>query len=111
MGVLYGAKEYCRLCVKAICDGIMSYKIRAGRNFRCKKKVCQKEIGFRVGTFFEGSHLSLKEVSSHSKPLSLFQLNIFDSRSLNSLIFGVWVLLESDIFNSKWQGMTVQPSG
>jgi hypothetical protein len=38
---------------------------RGGRTYpqwQCPKKNCRKEVGFLVGTFFEGGHFSLKEV-------------------------------------------------
>lgn len=51
---------------KCQCGGKMELRsVRAGRsyaNWRCSMSTCRKEIGFLKGTFFEGMHLSPKEV-------------------------------------------------
>ena len=64
--------------------------------FDVKRKFAEKKLDFVLARFFVGSHLSLKEVSRHSEPLDLVQLNIFDSRFSNLLISGVSILLESN---------------
>lgn len=49
------------------CGSTMSYKwnkIHKYPHWRCTRKVCRKEKGFLKGTFFEGTHLNLKEVLS-----------------------------------------------
>src|SRR4051812_3868542 len=41
-------------------------KIREGESYpkwQCPVKKCRKEVGFLVGVFFEGTHLTLKEVN------------------------------------------------
>uniref|UniRef100_A0A914QF24 ISXO2-like transposase domain-containing protein n=1 Tax=Panagrolaimus davidi TaxID=227884 RepID=A0A914QF24_9BILA len=60
------------------CGGKMSRKGYAGRKhgtFRCTSRDCRKEKGFLVGTFFEGTHLTVKEV---------FQLAYFWSQNLTA---------------------------
>src|SRR5689334_11777036 len=51
---------------KCECGSKMSLRIqKEGRNYqnwRCTTNKCRRECGFLVGTFFEGSHLSLKEI-------------------------------------------------
>ena len=48
------------------CESKMTLqKLESGKNYpiwRCGKKTCRKKIGFLNGTFFEGTHLKLKEV-------------------------------------------------
>lgn len=47
------------------CGGGMSYKWEKDRQYpswRCTRKICRKKRGFLVGTWFEGTHLTLKEV-------------------------------------------------
>lgn len=47
------------------CGGAMSYQWIAGRNYpkwRCVRKICRKSVGYLKGTWFEGAHLSLKDI-------------------------------------------------
>jgi len=64
------------------CGGLMRVREREGgrgRTWRCSKKtsgkVCNKEMGYMTGSFFEGSHLSLKEV---------FQLSYYFARNTHT---------------------------
>lgn len=60
------------------CGGQMTFKSKPGRNYsswRCTKKSCRKEIGYLRGTWFEGAHLSLKEI---------FQLSYYFCRQTHS---------------------------
>uniref|UniRef100_A0A914QR49 ISXO2-like transposase domain-containing protein n=1 Tax=Panagrolaimus davidi TaxID=227884 RepID=A0A914QR49_9BILA len=53
-----------RNCVAGGCSGHMNFRQREekGSTFICTKKQCRKEVGFRKDTFFEGSHLTIKEI-------------------------------------------------
>ena len=56
----------------------MSYQWIAGRNYpmwRCTKKTCRKAVGYLQGTWFEGTHLSLKDV---------FQLSYYFARQTHT---------------------------
>lgn len=49
------------------CGGSINYRWKSGQNhpyWRYTKRDCRPELGYLVDTFFEGSHLSLKEVNS-----------------------------------------------
>lgn len=55
------------LTKKCECGGEMSYKWDSARQnpkWRCTKKICRKVKGFFSDTWFEGAHLTVKEVYS-----------------------------------------------
>lgn len=57
------------------CGQNMNYKWQTNKNYpawRCTKKICRKEKGFLKGSWFEGTHLSLKEVVDFVRFLSFF---------------------------------------
>uniref|UniRef100_A0A914YCJ6 Transposase n=1 Tax=Panagrolaimus superbus TaxID=310955 RepID=A0A914YCJ6_9BILA len=57
----------------------MTTRVKDGTKcFRCNKQGCRKEKGFFIDTFFEGSHLSCKEI---------FQLAYFWSQNLTAQEF------------------------
>ena len=75
-GLLY-RQRYCDKCYSA-----MALKFRSGENYptwQCNKrnmgKKCYREIGYLVGTWFEGSHLSLKNI---------FQLSFYFCRQTHT---------------------------
>uniref|UniRef100_A0A915DJV4 Protein kinase domain-containing protein n=1 Tax=Ditylenchus dipsaci TaxID=166011 RepID=A0A915DJV4_9BILA len=57
-----------RLCA---CGNHMRYRRRSNgkQSFRCDRKRCKREVGFRHDTIFEGAHLSMKEYSNEAEKL------------------------------------------
>ena len=74
------------------CGEVMRQRnVRDGQSYgkwQCPAKKCRKERGFLVGTWFEGMHLSLKEVSLLFQPFLVF-------RSYNFCISGalIWLII------------------
>ena len=70
-----------RVCV---CGGFMQVRTKANtwvRMYRCTSKCCRKEVGFFTGTWFEGSHLTPKEI---------FQMSYFwcrQTHTQNEVVF------------------------
>jgi len=69
-----------RICDK--CNSSMTLKSHVGKNhlvWRCNKRVegkkCGRELGYLVGMWFEGSHLTLKEI---------FQLSFYFCRQTHT---------------------------
>lgn len=59
---------------KCVCNSNMILRTKKGKGYQtwqCTRKVCRKERGFFTDTFFEGMHLTLKQV---------FQLSYFWTR-------------------------------
>jgi hypothetical protein len=60
------------------CGGTMKHKWVTGRNYPawcCTTKSCRKEVGYLKGSWFEGAHLSLKDI---------FQLSYFFCRQTHT---------------------------
>lgn len=64
-----------RPCTNSDCDGSMKYSSER-QSWRCRKRECDKEAGLRTGTFFEGAHLSFREI---------FQLSYLWCRETHSI--------------------------
>ena len=107
-----------------ICGEVMRQRgVRKGKNYgdwQCSAKKCRKERGFLVGTWFEGTHLTLKEASLpsssqkriwyHSLPLWRICLRFLlastiqrSEHLLSSLVSNCWQL-------SRWINMCVNES-
>lgn len=95
LGLLY--KE--RTCE---CGGGMNFKWKEDRKYpdwRCTKKNCRKEKGYLVGTWFEGTHLTLKEVfqlsyfwcrQTHTRDEAMFDMRRNDGSSIGSHALSDW---------------------
>jgi len=85
------------------CGGSMTHKLIVGRNhpnWRCTKKSCRKEIGYLKGTWFEGAHLSLKEIfhlsyffcrQTHTFDEIVFDMQREDGSSIGQHAFVDWM--------------------
>ena len=61
LGLIYD-RDTKRPCTAEGCNGFMTFRENKGKQFRCTIKSCRKHSGFNCKTFFEGSHLTFKEV-------------------------------------------------
>lgn len=76
LGLLH-AKRTC-----SECGGRTTIHVSRGQrygNWRCTTKACRKEIGYLRGTFFEGTHLTPKQIFQLSY-LWAHQLGTYDER-------------------------------